>query len=68
MNNANYLLAVGGGYLLYLAFKLVMSYINGEASLGVFNVVIAVFFAAAGCWILIREWKNYRGTNKKDKK
>ena len=67
MNNTNYLLAVGGAYLLYLAFKLVMTYIRGEASLGVFNILIAVFFAAVGGWVIFREWKRYRGKDKGDK-
>ena len=59
-SGVNYVFAVGGAYLIYLAVKLILSYFRGESSIGFFALLVAAFFIAAGAWIMIREWKNYQ--------
>lgn len=53
------LLALAGGYLLYLAFRQVELVFRGEAETrgqAVICVASAVLFAAVGVWVLWREW------------
>ncbi len=61
----NAFMILAGGYLLYLAYQLITD--MGESDYKALSVVAAVVFAAAGCWMLWREWKAYRyGVEHKD--
>ena len=62
----NYLLAVGGGYLIYLGVKLLKTFFTGEASLGFFTIIIGAFFIALGLGVLAREWYHYTHPKKDD--
>ena len=56
----NYLWLLAGGYLLYLAYKLLRSIWNGTAESMAMNVVGSVMFIAGGGYVLWREWQAYQ--------
>ena len=57
---ANYVWVLGGGYLVYTAYKLIRDLIKGQSDMYVVSILSAVIFAAAGGWMLWREWKAYK--------
>ena len=57
---ANFVWVLGGGYLVYTAYKLIRDLINGQSEMYALSIVTAVIFAAVGGWMLWREWKAYK--------
>ena len=57
---ANYVWVLGGGYLVYTAYKLIRDLIKGQSEMYVMSILSAVIFAAVGGWMLWREWKAYK--------
>ena len=56
----NYFRVLAGGYLLYLAYRLMRGIWDGTAEQVALNAVAGVLFAAAGAVVLWREWKAYQ--------
>lgn len=56
----NYIWVLAGGYLWYLAAKIVGTMWKGEAGSGIIGVLAAVVFAGVGSALLYREWKAYQ--------
>ena len=56
----NYFRVLAGGYLLYLAYRLMRGIWDGTAEQAALNAVAGVVFAAAGAAVLWREWKAYQ--------
>lgn len=52
--------AIGGGYLLYLAYKLLMTVKNHESDNPVLLLIFGVIFAIGGIGILIYTYKMHR--------
>lgn len=57
---ANYVWVLGGGYLVYTAYKLIRDLIKGQSEMYVMSILAAVVFAAVGGWMMWREWKAYK--------
>ena len=51
---------LAGGYLLYLAYQLLRSLVQGGAENPAVNIGGGAVFLAVGGWLLWREWKVYR--------
>ena len=51
---------LGGGYLVYTAYKLIRDLIKGQSEMYVLSILAAVVFAAVGGWMMWREWKAYK--------
>ena len=56
----NYFRVLAGGYLLYLAYRLMRGIWDGTAEMTALNAVGGAAFAVAGALILWREWKAYQ--------
>lgn len=56
----NYVWVLGGGYLLFTAFRLFQRLFNGESESPAVNIVGGSVFAVAGALMLYREWKAYQ--------
>lgn len=56
----NYIWVLAGGYLLYLAGKLIVLLWKGEGGSGIVGVLSAMVFAGVGGALLYREWKAYQ--------
>ena len=56
----NYFRVLAGGYLLYLAYRLMRGIWDGSAEQVALNAVAGVVFAVAGAGLLWREWKAYQ--------
>ena len=56
----NYFRVLAGGYLLYLAYRLMRGIWDGTAEQVALNAAAGVVFAAAGAVVLWREWKAYQ--------
>lgn len=56
----NYVWVLGGGYLLYTAFRLFQRLWTGETETVALNVIGGSFFAIVGTVMLWREWKAYQ--------
>lgn len=56
----NYFMVLAGGYLIYLAYKILKSAMLGESSQPVIGVVSAIAFIVVGGLLLRREWKAYK--------
>ena len=55
------LLAVAGGYVLYLAYEMVRDQLNGSSSMALWVCILATaFFGIAGIAVLIYAWKVFR--------
>ena len=56
------LMAIAGGYVLYLAYELLMSLIDNERTTmpRVVQILAIVFFAAAGISLLVFAWKIWK--------
>jgi len=56
------LMAIAGGYVLYLAYELLNSLINNERTTmpRVLQILAIVFFAAAGISLLVFAWKIWK--------
>lgn len=63
-DQVNYILVLGGGYVLYTAANLFLRLFNGEAENPALNLFGGGFFALAGLWLIWREWKVYRYAQK----
>lgn len=63
-DQVNYILVMGGGYVLYMAANLFIRLFNGEAENPAVNLFGGGFFALAGIWLIWREWKVYRYAQK----
>lgn len=57
---ANFVWVLGGGYLVYTAYKLIRDLVKGQSEMFALSVVAAVVFGAVGGWMLWREWKAYK--------
>ena len=55
-----YLMALAGGYLVYLGIQQFIALFKGQASLPWLNAVAGVLFVAIGGAVLVREWKAYK--------
>lgn len=55
-------MAIAGGYVLYLAYELLMSLIDNERTTmpRVVQILAIVFFAAAGITLLVFAWKIWK--------
>ena len=58
--SVNYIWVLGGGYLLYTAFRLFQRLWTGETETVALNVIGGGFFAVVGAVMLWREWKAYQ--------
>lgn len=56
----NYIWVLAGGYLIYLAFKLLSGAFKGETDQPVIGIAGAVLFIVVGVLVLLREWKAYK--------
>ena len=56
----NYFRVLAGGYLVYLAYRLMRGIWDGTAGNALLNGVVGVVFAVAGALVLWREWKAYQ--------
>lgn len=56
----NYVWVMAGGYLLYLAFKLISGLFTGESDMVLASVAGGGVFTAVGIYLLLREWKAYQ--------
>ena len=61
-----YLWALAGAYLVYLGIQQLMALVRGEASIPWLNGAAGILFIVFGGAVLLREWRAYRGGNKKD--
>ena len=57
---ANFVWVLGGGYLVYTAYKLVRDLLKGQSEMFALSMIAAVVFGAVGGWMLWREWKAYQ--------
>ncbi|MEG1658014.1 MAG: hypothetical protein RR288_03055 [Oscillibacter sp.] len=55
----NYIWVLAGGYLWYLAFRLVQTLWRGEAGSVLLSVLGIAVFVAVGAMLFFREWKAY---------
>ena len=62
----NYIWVLAGGYLLYLAGKLIIEMVKGIAVMKIWKLLIALLFVVIGGYLCIREWKIYRYGSKED--
>lgn len=58
-----YLLAVGGGYLVYLGIQQFVLLWRREASIPWLNVLAGLLFIVVGGAVLVREWKAHKALN-----
>lgn len=58
--SVNYVWVLGGGYLLYTAFRLFQRLWTGETETVALNVIGGGFFAIVGAVMLWREWRAYQ--------
>lgn len=56
----NYVWVLAGGYLIYLAFQLIVGVINGSSEQPVVGIIGGAVFALVGALALLREWKAYK--------
>ena len=56
----NYVCVLGGGYLVYLAWRLFSDVRSGKPDGAAVGIVAGVAFAIIGGWLLWQEWKVYR--------
>ena len=56
----NYVWVLAGGYLLYTAYKLFARLFSGQADNWLVNVGGGLLFLAAGCFLMLREWRAYQ--------
>lgn len=56
----NYIWVLAGGYLIYLACKLLYGLTKEEIDQPLIAVIAAVLFIAVGAYTLLREWKAYK--------
>jgi len=56
----NYMRVLAGFYLLYTAYKLVHTVIDGEADNNFIVMVFVLLFAVVGAVLMFREWRSYK--------
>ena len=56
----NYIWVLAGGYLIYLAYKLIRGLFAGEAVNPLIAIPCIALFLLVGGWVLLREWKAYK--------
>ena len=56
----NYIWVLAGGYLIYLAYKLIRGLLAGEDVNLLFAIPSIVAFLVVGGLVLLREWKAYK--------
>lgn len=56
----SYVWILAGGYLLYLAFRLLDGARRGETDRPLVGVACGILFIAVGVFLLVREWRRYR--------
>lgn len=56
----NYIWVLAGGYLLYLAYRLLRGIWDGTTDTVALNAAGGLLFAAVGALVLRREWKAYQ--------
>lgn len=56
----NYIWVLAGGYLIYLAYKLIRGLLAGEAVNPLIAIPCIVAFLVVGGLVLLREWKAYK--------
>ena len=63
------LLALAGGYMIYLAWDIWHTWQNGGTTMaGWTGILFAVFFLAAGVAVLIFAWKVWRKSRKEEER
>lgn len=63
----NYVWVLAGGYLVYLAVKVLKVVADGNSDAPMITIPFAIAYALLGAWLLRREWKAYRyGAEHKD--
>ena len=62
------LMALAGGYVLYLAYEMARDKVNGTSSMSLWLCILAVaFFGISGIAVLIYAWKIYRTKDQEEK-
>ena len=62
------LLAIAGGYVLYLAYEMIRNQLNGGSSMPDWACYLAAgFFVIAGIAVLIYAWKVFRTKDEEEK-
>lgn len=56
----NYVWVLAGGYLIYMAYKLIRGLMAGESVQLWIAIPCIILFLAVGAWVLLREWKAYK--------
>lgn len=63
----NYVWVLAGGYLVYLAAKVLKVVVDGNSDAPMVTIPFAIGYALLGAWLLRREWRAYRyGVEHKD--
>ena len=66
--NRAMLLAVFGGYVIYLAYEIMRDELAGKSSMAMWVCILCtVFLAAAGTAVLILAWKVYKTKDPEEK-
>ena len=56
----NYVWVLAGGYLIYLAYKILRTFLAGEADEPLLAIGFVILFVVVGGLVLLREWKAYK--------
>ena len=56
----NYIWVLAGGYLIYLAYKLLRGLVQGDVDNPPLAIGAAILFIVVGAYALFREWRAYK--------